>query len=130
MSEIAKLQTKHSQKFLLFHSLRFLVSSNLKMLSWPNSPLLVLLQFVDPNVLFGDENVPLEEDEARNTPLHPVADLADPFDYATHEKQLILAKRLIERGSNVNAVSFPDGRTPLHAAFSWDMVTNLDFVEL
>jgi hypothetical protein len=33
-------------------------------------------------------------------------------------------------GSNVNAVSIPDGRTPLHAACSWDTVTNLDFVEL
>jgi hypothetical protein len=54
------------------------------MLSWPNSPLLVLLQFVDPNVLIGDE-------ETRVTLLHTLADLADPFDYSTHENQVILA---------------------------------------
>jgi hypothetical protein len=55
MKKIAKRQTKHIQKFLLHHSLHFLVRSNLKMLSWPNSPLLVMLQFVDPNVPYGDE---------------------------------------------------------------------------
>jgi hypothetical protein len=50
MREIARRQTKHNQKFLMFHSLLFLVRfSDSKMLSWPNSPLLVMLEFVDPN---------------------------------------------------------------------------------
>jgi hypothetical protein len=62
MKKIAKRQTKHNQKFLLFHSLRFLVrSSDKEMLSWPNSPLLVMLQFVDPSVLSGDEDAALDK---------------------------------------------------------------------
>jgi hypothetical protein len=45
--------------------------------------------------------------------------LADPFDYSTHENQLILAKQLlIEHGANVNAIECPHGETPLHKACS------------
>jgi hypothetical protein len=100
------------------------------MLSWPNSPLLVLLQIVGPNVLTGYEDEPLEEDVGRLTPLHVLTDLVGPSDYSTHENQLILAKQLIEGGANVNAVSIPHGKTPLHSACSGNNVTNLDFVEL
>jgi hypothetical protein len=123
MKKFAKRQSKYHQKFLLFHSLRFLARSDSDMLSWPNSPLLVLLQFVDPNVLFG-------QGVTRVTPLIQLADLADPFDYSTHESQLILAKQLIEHGANVNAVSSPQCQTPLHTACYSGNVTNLDFVEL
>jgi hypothetical protein len=48
------------------------------MLPWPNSPLLVLLQFVDPNVLSGGEHQPLQEGATRATPLHHLADLTGP----------------------------------------------------
>jgi hypothetical protein len=130
MKKYAKRQTKHNQKFLLFHSFYILLRSDSEMLSWPNSPLLVLLQFVDPDVLMGDEDKPLREDETRETPLHHVVDMADPFDYSTHVNQLILAKQLIEHGANVNAVSKPHGKTPLHDACYMGAVTNLDFVEL
>jgi hypothetical protein len=123
MKKIAKRQTKHNQKCLLFHSLRLLIRSDSEMLLWPNSPLLVLLQFVDSNMLTGD-------DANSVTPLHHLADLADPFDYSTHESQLILAKQLIAHGGNVNAVSIPFGTTPLHYACYAGNVTNLDFVEL
>jgi hypothetical protein len=122
MKKIAKQQTKEDQKFLLYRSLRFLARSDSKMLSWPNSPVLVLLQLVDPNVFVGNEEVMV-------TPLHELADLADPSDYSTHEKQLTLAKQLIEHGANVNAASIPHGRTPLHNACHLSNVTNLDFVE-
>jgi hypothetical protein len=66
----------------LFHGLEVLArSSNSEMLSWPNnSTLLVLLQFVDPNVLSGTEGALLEEGATRVTPLHHLAELADPFD--------------------------------------------------
>jgi ankyrin repeat protein len=117
MQKIAKRQTKQNQEFLLFHSLRFLARSKLEMLSWPNSPLLVILQVVDPNILSGE-----------GTPLHQLAFLADPFDYSTHKKQLILANQLIEHGVNVNAVA-SSGQTPLHSACYGGLVTNLDFVE-
>jgi hypothetical protein len=122
MQEIAKRQTKYTQKFLLFHSLGVLIRSDNEKLSWPNSPLLVMLEFVDLNVWFGDE-------EVRETPLHCLADLADAFDYSTHENQLILAKQLIEHGANVDTVSTPYGYTPLHRACHSDVVTNLDIVE-
>jgi hypothetical protein len=123
MRKIAKRQTKHNQVVLVIHGLHLLVRfSNSEMLSWPNSPLLVMLQFVDPNVLIGVEE--------RETLLHHLANLADPFDYSTHVNQLILAKQLIERGANANAVSIPNGRTPLHKACFAGNVTNLDVVEL
>jgi hypothetical protein len=130
MKKFSKRPTKHNQKALLFQSLRLLAHSDLEMLSWPNSPLLVLLEFVDPNVLTGDDDTPLDEGEVRVTPLHHSADLADPSDYSTHENQLILAKQLIEHGANVNAVSIPQCQTPLHMACFAGNVTNLDFVEL
>jgi hypothetical protein len=123
MKKYAKRQTKHNQNFLLFHSLRFLACSDPKMLSWPNSPLLVILQFVDPNVLFGNE-------ETSRAPLHAVSYLANHSDYSTHESQLILAKQLIEHGASVNAVTSPNAKTPLHSACDADIVTNLDLVEL
>jgi hypothetical protein len=86
MKKIANRQTKHNQKFLLIHSLYFLVRfSDSKMLSWVNSPLLVMLQFVDPSVLLGDEDAPLQEGETRATPLHYLAYAAHPNDYSTHE---------------------------------------------
>jgi hypothetical protein len=100
------------------------------MLSWPNSPLLIMLHFVNPNVLSGDEDAPLQEGDTRITLLHQLADLIDPSDYSTHVNQLILAKQLIEHGANVNAVSIPPGATPLHHACHSNNVTNLDFVEL
>jgi hypothetical protein len=130
MKRIAEGQIKNSQKIMLLHSLRILARSDSQMLSWPNSPLVVLLQLVDPNVFLGDEDVPLEEGETRETLLHYSADLADPSDYSTHENQLILAKQLIENGANVNAVSIPLYITPLHRACYAGSVTNLDFVEL
>jgi hypothetical protein len=123
MEMIANRQSKQSQEFLLIHSLCVLIHSDLKMLSWPNSPLLVMLQFVDPDMLIGGE-------EATDTPLHHLADLADPFDYSTHENQVILAKQFIEHGANVKAVSTPQGLTALHKACYAGNVTNLDFIEL
>jgi hypothetical protein len=124
MKKYAKRQTKHSQKCLFYHTLHFLIrSSNSEMLSWPNSPLFVMLQLVDPDVLLG-------HGETRVTQLHRLTNLADPFDYSTHINQLILAKQLIEHGANVNAVSIPWGESPLHKACQSTNVTNLDFVEL
>jgi hypothetical protein len=128
MKKIATRQTEDNRRFLLFHSLYFLIRSDSEMLSWPNSPLLVLLRFVDANALSGDE--PLQEGEERETPLHHLADLLDPNDYSTQVNQLILAKQLIKHGANVNAVSIPNAETPLHSACYAGAVTNLDFVEL
>jgi hypothetical protein len=59
-----------------------------------------------------------------------LADLADPFDYSAHINQLIRATQLIAHGADVNAVSEPHGKTPLHDACYVGVVTNLDFSEL
>jgi hypothetical protein len=88
----AERQNKTNQAFLSFRSKEVLVRSDSEMLSSPNSPLLVLLQLVDPNVLSGGEDAPLQEGATRVTPLTHLADLADPLDYSTHENQLVLAK--------------------------------------
>jgi hypothetical protein len=86
MKKITKRQTKHIQKCLLFISLNLLTRSDSEMLSWPNSPLLVLLQSVDPNVLIGrQEHEPLQEGEKRVTPLYLLVSMADPSDYSMHE---------------------------------------------
>jgi hypothetical protein len=130
MRKFAKGQIKHNQKVLLFHGLSFLIHSESEKLSWPNSPLLVMLQLLDPNVLCGDENAPLQEGETRFTPLYELANMTDPSNYSTHQNQLILAKQLIQQGANVNAVTIPERRTALHNACHWRNVTNLDFVEL
>jgi hypothetical protein len=104
------------------YSLHFLVrSSKSKMLSWPNS--LVMLQFVDPNALIGDEVM------VENL-LYYLANMVNPFDYSIHENQPIPAKQLIECDANVNAVSMPHGELPLHNTCFWSSVTNLDFNEL
>jgi hypothetical protein len=123
MKKIAKRQTKHVLKCLFFHSLHILARSDSDMLSWPNSPLLVLLEFVDPNVQAGLEH------QKRFTALHLLTDLADCSDYSTHTNQLILAKQLIKHGANVHALSHQN-ETPLHNACCTMRVTNLDFVEL
>jgi hypothetical protein len=131
MKKIARRQTKHDKIFLLQHSLDFLVrTSNSEMLSWPNSPLLVMLQFVDPNIMSVDEHGFLQEGQATKTPLHQLAHVADPFDYSTHVNQIILAKQLIKHGADVNTVSSPGGETPLYFACLSHNVTNLEFVEL
>jgi hypothetical protein len=130
MTKIAKRQIKPDQKLMLFRSLYLLIHSDNKKLRWPNSPLLVLLQFVDPNVLSADEHKPLPEGYVRQTPLQDLGELAAPNDYSTHENQLILAKQLIEHGANLNAVWSPQVERPLHKACAWDHVNNLDFIEL
>jgi hypothetical protein len=130
MKNIVKRMSKLGHKMLLFHSLYLLIHSDSEKLSWPNSPLLVLLEFVDTNVLNGDEDAPLQEGDSRASALHVLANMADPSDYSTHENQLILAKQLIKHGANVNAVSSPNGETPLHNACHGANVTNLDFVEI
>jgi ankyrin repeat protein len=88
----------------------------------------VLPQLVDPNILSRDEREPLQEGQGKETPLHQLVFLADPFDYSTHENQIILAKQLNEHGADINAVSNSQGKTPLHYACDVGLVTNLDFV--
>jgi hypothetical protein len=59
------------------------------MLSGRTVQFLVLLQFVDPTCCPDDR-----KKREKRSPLYYVTALADPSDYSTHEKQLILAKQL------------------------------------
>jgi hypothetical protein len=95
MKKYAKRQIERNQRILLFYSLNFLIRSfDSEMLSWPNSPFLVMLQFVDPNnVLSRDEHERLQEGEEDMTPFHHLAHLADCSDYSTHVNQLILVRQ-------------------------------------
>jgi hypothetical protein len=126
MKKIARRLTKNDRTVLLFHSFYLLIHSDSEKILWPNSPLLVLLQFVDPNFLMGDEH----EHKIRVTPLHKLACTVDPSDYSTQENQLPLGRQLIEHGANVNAVTFPSSDTPLHCACHSYNTTNLDFIQL
>jgi hypothetical protein len=125
MRKIAEHHTKHDQTYMMFHSLHFLLVSDTKKLSWPNSPHLVLPQVVDPNMSDA-----LQKGEVTATPLHDLSEQSDTSDYSVHENLLILAKQLIAHGANVNAVATVRGDTPLHKACHWANVTNLDFLEL
>jgi hypothetical protein len=123
MKKVTRRQTKLNQNGMI-HRMQFLVrSSNSEMLSWRNSPLLVMLEFINTNMPCGGE-------ESAATLLHMLTDLADPFDYSTHVNQLIVANQIVKHGANVNAVANAQGMTPLHKACTWDIATNLDFVEL
>jgi hypothetical protein len=126
MKKIVAREIKHNRKCLLFHSLRLLIHADSEMLLWPNSPLLVLLQSVDPNVLPGQEAGQTKQ----GTPLHMMAWLVDLSNLSTQVTQLILGRQLIKHGANVNAVSQPGDMTPLHFACCEKRTTHLDFIQL
>jgi hypothetical protein len=132
MKKIVIRETRHSREVLLGHSLNLLLHTDSEKLLWPNSPLLVLLQFVDPNALTGPDHEALQEGETRVTLLHLLTYLTDPIgsDYVTQENQVILGGQLIEHGANVNAGSYSNGVTPLHHACHSSTTTNLDFIQL
>jgi hypothetical protein len=133
MKKIVVRETRQNKNFLFFHCLYLLIHTDSEKLIWPNSPFLVLLQFVDPNVLSGPDHEALQEGESRCTLLHHLARMADPTrsDYLTQENQLTLGRQLIEHGANVNVLSFPYGNTPLlHHACNSAATTNLDFIQL
>jgi hypothetical protein len=132
MKKIAARETEHNQKALLFYSLYLLIHTKSEKLLWPNSPLLVLLQFVDPSMLSGRHHEAMQEGGTRGTLLHCLARMADPTssDYLIHENQLTLGRQVIEHGANVNAASYPEGETPLHLACHSATTTYLDFIQL
>jgi hypothetical protein len=109
------------RKCLLFHSFARSIRCDNKMLSWPNSPLLVLLQCIGPNVLLGEGEV---------EPLHHWP-TCRPFRLPGH-KTSSRAKQLMNKyGANVNSVVEPTRRTlPLHKACCCGQRDQLDFVEL
>jgi hypothetical protein len=128
MKKIAARSTRHIWKALLFQSLHLLLYTESEKLLWPNCPLLVLLQFFDPNMLSGSDH----DENIITLLVHLACPLVNPIrsDYSTQENQLTLGRQLIEHGANVDAVSFPNSDTPLHSACHSTTTTNLDFIQL
>jgi hypothetical protein len=127
MKEIAARQTKSSQKKMLFHSLSILMRTDSKKLLWPNSPLRIILHFVDANVRREDS----PEELARGpTPLHHLTYEANPNDHTFHRNQVILGQQLFRHGANANLDAYKARLTPLHQACHSVSVTNLDFIQL
>jgi hypothetical protein len=127
MKKIVMRQPRIFREAFLSHSLPLLIRSQSEKLLWPSSPLLVMLQLVDPNIGVG---CGLYEEIKGSTPLHLLAYLVDHSDYSTHENQCILAKQLIENGANVNAATSPNKETPLHHACYSDITINLGFIQI
>jgi hypothetical protein len=130
MKKIAARHTKLNQKAILFHSLNLLMRTDSKELRWPNSPLRIMLQFVDTNARWANA----EEEDSREemvrgpTPLHQLSCQADPQGRSFHKNQVILGQQLFRHGANANLRI--EGLTPLHLACHSDAVTNLDFIQL
>jgi hypothetical protein len=132
MKKIATRQTKQTQKVMLFHSISLLMRTDSKKLRWPNSPLRIMLQFVDANMHWATaQEKDLPEDLATGlTPLHHLSSQADPKHHSFHKNQVILGQQLFRHGANANLDALPHGRTPLHIACHPTTVTNLDFIQL
>jgi hypothetical protein len=127
MKEIAARQTKYHQTTMMFYSISLLLRTDSKKLRWPNSPLRIMLQFVDANEQWADSP---EELATGPTPLHHLSQEADPKDHAFHRNQVILGQQLFRHGANAYLDAYPFVITPLHLACHSMTVTNLDFIQL
>jgi hypothetical protein len=122
MKEIATRETEDNQKVMIIHSISLLMRTDSKKLRWLNSPLRIMLLFVDANV---------RKLATGFAPLHHLSYQVDPKDHSFHRNQVILGQQLFRHGANANLVaSLPDGITPLHIACNSITVTNLDFIQL
>jgi ankyrin repeat protein len=131
MKEIASRETKHNQKVMMFHSLALLIRTDSKKLRWPNSPLRMMLLFVDANVRWATaEDDPREELATGFTLLHHLSYQIDPKDYSYHKNQVNLGQQLFRHGANANLVALPAGCTSLHVACQTSAATNLDCIQL
>jgi hypothetical protein len=118
-------QSNYPLDYFWFCSITLLLRADSKMLLWPSNPFIVLLEFVDPDLLWKEQG-----DDVRSTMLHWLAEAADPNDIKVQENQVILGRLLIKRGANVNAVTYPHSATPLFNACHSKNTTNLDFIQL
>jgi hypothetical protein len=120
MKEIAARQTERTQRSMFYYGLSLLMRTDSEKLRWPNSPLRIMLYFVDANL----------ELATGMTPLHHLSYQRDPKDHSFHKNQVILGQQLFRHGANANLGTLPAGLTPLHSACNSSVVTNLDFIQL
>ena len=127
---ILYINCKNHREFLLFQSIGILLGLGSDIIVQPTSPIVVLLESgVDPNALSHPWGGPPDEGSSR--PLHLLIDMTAP-NMDLMERQVIIAKQLIEAGADVNAVNAPgQGRnSPLHNACFSGECTNLELIKL
>jgi hemerythrin len=124
MEKIMNRQIPEIKYTWLLQSIGHLIRGDSEKLTWPNSPLLVVLRHgVDPNIFMSQDG------GQRDTMLHILARFAHADNVVTHRNQVILARQLIEHGANVNATSSFFDYTPLHFACESSKTTNLEFIK-
>jgi ankyrin repeat protein len=127
MKHIFLRQTKYNKNAFLFGSLTVLIGLKKAYLRLPTSPLLLVLQYEDANVLNGRDG-----DQDGSTALHWIAEMNDPNKRITYSNQVFLAKQLLEHGANVNArAAKAHARcSPLFRACHSAVATNLELIQL
>jgi hypothetical protein len=122
MKQIALRQTEKRLHSWLLAALPELVHVDVDRLTWPSSPLLVMLECMDSTALSVDNR--------HSVYLAWLTELLYPDDHRAYVNQLIIAKQLVEHAVNVNDELWQSGTTPLHSACSSNVVTNLGFIYL
>jgi hypothetical protein len=122
MKDIALRQEQHKKESWLHLTLFELVHVDVERLTWPNSPLLVLLECIDLTAL-------------KKGIQHPhlliwLAKVMHPDSHHTYyANQILLARQLVAYGVDVNAAQMPTCTTPLHTACCTSGVINLEFID-
>ncbi len=94
-----------------------LVCAPTKVIRKPTSPLVVLLDDVDPNAVSSEQSV---------TALLYLAECS-AGDLNSMENQVVLGQQLLDAGANVNKRAGAQRLYPLHTALHSENVTNLDY---
>lgn len=119
-----------NRESLLFQSIGILLGLDSDTIAQPTSPVLVLLESgVDPNFLSHPWGGPPDDSSSRL--LHMLVGCTAP-NVDIMERQIIIARQLIEAGADVNAVNGPalGKNSPLHNACFSGRCTNLDLIKL
>jgi hypothetical protein len=123
MKQIARRLEQHQTDSWLLSILIDLVHADVDRLTWPNSPLLVLLECRDPTTLLGGRT-------RHPMLLNSLASIMHPDGQRTcYTNQILLARQIVEYGVDANAAVMPNGTTPLHNACCSAGVTNLEFID-
>ena len=97
-----------------------LVCAPTKVIRKPTSPLVVLLDDVDPNAVSSEQSV---------TALLYLAECS-AGDLNSMENQVVLGQQLLDAGANVNKRAGAQRLYPLHTALHSENITNLDYIKL
>jgi hypothetical protein len=123
MKQIVRRLGDHEKLYWLMLSLHTLVSVDSTRLKWLSSPLLVLLECMDPTALPLNDLISWLAG-VTNPDAYPEA---DPHHFSAH--QLVLAEQLFEYGVDLND-EIATRATSLNIACNSDMVVNLEFIYL